>query len=227
MEQLYIMKIVLPDIFEKINGHVALAFSHQREDVAVLDMLLKCRGAEKVEIFTLDTLELFPETYAFNREVEEFFGISVKIYCPDPVLTEELENEQGEYGIRESIEKRKRCCYVRKVKSLKCALEGKSAWITGLRAEQSVTRSGLALLEYDEAHGLIKINPLVHWSEKDVSDYTEKYGLPVHPLYKAGYKSIGCFPCTRPTAEGEAPRAGRWWWEDADKKECGLHIKED
>jgi phosphoadenosine phosphosulfate reductase len=137
-----------------------------------------------------------------------------------------LEAKLGEFGIKESIGNRKECCRVRKVEGLKTALAGKSAWITGLRAGQSVTRSGLNIMEYDELHGLVKINPIARWSAEELKNYTEANNLPVHPLYKGGYKSIGCAPCTRPVAEGEDIRAGRWWWEDPDRKECGLHIKE-
>jgi phosphoadenosine phosphosulfate reductase len=217
------MTETLEKILEKITGRVALAFSHQREDVVVLDMLLKCRRKD-VEVFTLDTLKLFPETYAFNREVEKFFKIKIKRYRPDIAADRQLEDELGEFGMRESIENRKLCCRVRKVDGLKIALSGKSAWITGLRAAQSATRAELELLEYDKTHGLIKINPIVHWSEEEVKSYTEENRLPVHQLYGAGYKSIGCAPCTRPVEEWEDPRAGRWWWENAEKKECGLHY---
>lgn len=214
----------LAKILEKINGTVALAFSHQREDVAVLDMLLKCRRAD-IEIFTLDTLKLFTETYSFNNEIEKFFKVEIKRYHPDTNAARELEEELGESGIRESVEKRKRCCRVRKVDGLKTALSGKSAWITGLRAAQSVTRTEFDLLEYDKTYGLIKINPIVHWSGEDVKNYTKEHSLPVHPLYSSGYKSIGCAPCTRPVEDGEDERAGRWWWEGFEKKECGLHLR--
>jgi phosphoadenosine phosphosulfate reductase len=216
------MSGVLANILKEIKGTVALAFSHQQEDVAVLDILLKS-NRDDFEVFTLDTLKLFPETYAFNREIENFFGISIKSYAPESAVAKELEAELGEYGIRESIENRKRCCRIRKVDGLRIALTGKGAWITGLRAAQSLTRAGLEFIEYDNTHKLIKINPIVNWSDEDVRSYTEEHSLPVHPLYRAGYKSIGCAPCTRPVADGEDIRAGRWWWEDPEKKECGLH----
>jgi phosphoadenosine phosphosulfate reductase len=219
-------KNFLSNILKKINGAVALAFSHQQEDAAVLDMLLKCGIRGSFEVFTLDTLKLFPETYAFNQEVERFFGVSIKSYTPNIEIVQELERELGEYGVRDSVENRKKCCRIRKVDGLKAALAGKSAWITGLRAAQSVTRRALEPLEYDSVHELIKINPIAHLSDEELASYTKDNNLPVHPLYQLGYKSIGCACCTRPVKADEDARAGRWWWEEPDKKECGLHLRE-
>jgi phosphoadenosine phosphosulfate reductase len=214
----------LPDILSKIRGTVALAFSHQAEDAAALHLVLQC-GPESLEVFTLDTGKLFPETLAYHAEAERFFGISIKKYAPGRGAAEELEKKLGEWGMRESLENRHLCCGLRKLEPLRRALEGKSAWITGLRAAQSVTRAGLRVLEYDEQNGLIKINPLAAWTDADLAAYIERHALPVHPLYGKGFKSIGCAPCTRAVGEGEDIRAGRWWWENPEHRECGLHLK--
>jgi phosphoadenosine phosphosulfate reductase len=216
---------VLPQITGKIRGPIALAFSYQAEDVAALHLLLQC-GVEDLEVFTLDTLKLFPEIHAYHAELEQFFHINISKYVPDPDEASRLEAELGEWGMRGSLENRHLCCEVRKVKPLQKILAGKSAWVTGLRASQSVTRTDLKVLEYDEKFNLIKINPLADWSDGDLSAYIAGRGLPLNPLYAKGFKSIGCAPCTRAVEEGEDIRAGRWWWENPEHKECGLHIKE-
>jgi phosphoadenosine phosphosulfate reductase len=222
----------LSRIIRALRPPVALAFSYQAEDAAVLHLLLRAGvliagDGEPVvtEVFTLDTRRLFPETAAYHREVERFFNIDIRRYYPDPEEEKALEAELGEWGMRESLEKRRRCCDVRKVRPLERALAGKSAWITGLRAAQSVTRSGIKFLEYDEQFGLIKINPLADWSDGDLALYIEGFGLPLNPLYGRGFKSIGCAPCTRAVSEGEDIRSGRWWWELPGHKECGLHSR--
>ncbi|MDR2632155.1 MAG: phosphoadenylyl-sulfate reductase [Treponema sp.] len=220
------MKTELPDILPKIKGPIALAFSYQAEDVAALQLLLQHSPASlELEIFTLDTLKLFPETYTYHETVERFFSVSIKTYYPLPAELRQLEEKLGEWGMRGSLEDRRYCCHVRKVAPLKQALAGKSAWVTGLRAVQSLTRRNLPVLEYDPEHQLLKLNPLVSWSDEDLADYLEKQGLPLHPLYAQGFKSIGCAPCTRAVKEGEDIRSGRWWWENPEHKECGLHLK--
>jgi phosphoadenosine phosphosulfate reductase len=215
----------LPDITAKIKGPIALAFSYQAEDLAALHLLLQC-NIESLEVFTLDTKKLFPEIHAYHRDLEDFFAVPINKYSPDPAAEKNLEAKLGEWGMRESLENRHLCCQIRKVDPLGKILRGKSAWVTGLRAAQSVTRTGLAVLEYDEKFKLIKINPLAAWSEKDLAVYIEKHRLPLNPLYARGFKSIGCAPCTRAVREDEDIRAGRWWWENPEHKECGLHIKE-
>ncbi|MFP3090353.1 phosphoadenylyl-sulfate reductase [Treponema sp. TIM-1] len=214
----------LSRILRAIRGPAALAFSYQAEDAAALHLLLGCGGAG-VEVFTLNTNRLFPETAAYHREVELFFNIPIHQYYPEAEEEEKLEAELGEWGMRESLEKRRRCCEVRKVRPLARILAGKNAWVTGLRAAQSVTRSDLKLLEYDEQFGLVKINPLADWSDEDLAAYIERYRIPLNPLYAEGFKSIGCAPCTRAVREGEDIRSGRWWWELPDHKECGLHAR--
>jgi phosphoadenosine phosphosulfate reductase len=218
------MKPTVQNILDKINGTIALAFSYQAEDVAALHLLLQSK-VTSFEVFTLDTHKFFPETETYHEDVERFFHITIKRYYPDPTEVEKLEAELGEWGMRWSLENRHQCCEIRKVNPLAKALVGKSAWVTGLRQAQSITRADLTLLEYDEQYDLFKINPLVLWSDADLSEYIEANKLPVHPLYAQGFKSIGCAPCTRAVKEGEDIRAGRWWWENPEHKECGLHIK--
>jgi phosphoadenosine phosphosulfate reductase len=213
----------LARILSAIKGPLALAFSHQAEDTAALHLTLACKP-ESLEVFTLDTGKLFSETLSFHEEAEKFFGISIKKYRPAPAEIRTLENKLGLWGMRESLENRRLCCGVRKVAPLQKALEGKSAWITGLRAAQALTRADLKILEYDEANGLLKINPLAAWTDEQLSAYIRENGLPLHPLYAKGFKSIGCEPCTRAVKKGEDIRAGRWWWENSEHKECGLHI---
>jgi phosphoadenosine phosphosulfate reductase len=218
------MKQYLHNILDKTRGPAALSFSYQIEDVAALHLVLSC-GYDALEVFTLDTLRLFPETAEFHHEVERFFHITIRSYYPNKDETARLEADLGEWGVRESLENRHRCCQVRKVNQLDTALAGKSAWITGLRRAQAVTRSNLPVLEYDEQYELFKINPLFDWSNEELALYMEEHSLPTHPLYRQGFKSIGCAPCTRAVKEGEDIRAGRWWWENPEHKECGLHLK--
>jgi phosphoadenosine phosphosulfate reductase len=214
---------VLSDILEKINGDLVLAFSYQAEDVVVLHLLKTCTS-RSVEVFTLDTHKLFPETAAYHATVERFFAVNIRRHTPEDAQILQLEADLGQWGMRHSLANRHRCCDVRKVRPLAGALGGKSAWITGLRAAQSVTRADVRVLEYDAAHRLFKINPLALWSEKAVFDYVARHQLPLHPLYDAGFRSIGCAPCTRAIGADEDIRAGRWWWENPDHKECGLHL---
>jgi phosphoadenosine phosphosulfate reductase len=214
----------LSRILKALRGPAALAFSYQAEDAAALHLLLRC-GGEGAEVFTLDTRRLFPETADYHRELERFFNIAIHRYFPDPEEEARLDADLGEWGMRESLEKRRRCCDVRKVRPLKRLLAGKSAWVTGLRAAQSITRSDLKRLEYDEQFGLVKINPLADWSDEDLAAYIERYRIPLNPLYAQGFKSIGCAPCTRAVREGEDIRSGRWWWELPGHKECGLHPR--
>lgn len=212
------------DCLCEVKGSITLAFSHQAEDVVVLDLLLK-HYPRSFEVFTLETGKLFTQTLAFHEEVERFFNLTIQKYHPSPKALLELERELGEWGMRESLENRHRCCRVRKIEPLKEALKGKSAWVTGLRAEQSITRAELKSVEFDETFDLLKFNPLSTWSETEVFEYIKEHALPLHPLYAEGYRSIGCSPCTRAIEAGEELRAGRWWWENPEHKECGLHLK--
>jgi phosphoadenosine phosphosulfate reductase len=216
---------LLQQIVSKIDGKIALSFSYQAEDTAVLHLLSQCR-IKSLEVFTLDTGKLFDECEKLHKETEEFFKIPIKRYLPKVDDVKDLENRLGDWGMRESLQNRHLCCHIRKVEPLSRALEGKSAWVTGLRAAQSVTRSELKIVEYDEKFNLFKINPIAFWSDEELFGYIKEYNLPLNPLYLKGFKSIGCKPCTRAVKEGEDIRAGRWWWENPEHKECGLHIKE-
>ncbi|MDR3346557.1 MAG: phosphoadenylyl-sulfate reductase [Campylobacteraceae bacterium] len=216
---------LLQQITSKIKGKVALSFSYQAEDVVVLHLLLQC-GVKSLEVFTLDTGKHFPQSEEFHKEVEEFFGITIKRYLPNQNSVKSLEKKLGLWGMRDSLENRHLCCHIRKVEPLKRALKNKSAWVTGLRASQSVTRSDLKIVEFDENFSLFKINPIAFWSEKQTFDYIKEYNLPLNSLYHQGFKSIGCAPCTRAVGKDDDVRSGRWWWEEPEHKECGLHIKE-
>jgi len=205
-------------------GPVALACSFSVEDVVIIDLLQQI--APETRIFALDTGRLNEETYEVAEAVRERYGVSIDWYFPERAAVEQLEREKGLFSFRESLENRHQCCRIRKVEPLGRALAGLSGWITGLRSEQSVTRAALAPLEIDEAHGgMVKINPLAAWSEAQVWDYAKAQRIPVNRLHSQGYPSIGCAPCTRAIQPGEQARAGRWWWENPEHKECGLHRK--
>jgi phosphoadenosine phosphosulfate reductase len=208
-----------------IRGPVALAFSYQAEDTVALDLLRRLR-VEELEVFTLDTRRLFPELEKYHGEIESFFGVTVERRYPDAEEERELEAVQGEFGMRESLQARRLCCRIRKVKPLAQFLRGKSAWVTGLRSSQASTRSDMRDIEYDGQFKLLKLNPLVHWSEDEVNRYIDERGLPRNPLYAKGFRSIGCAPCTRPVKPGEDVRAGRWWWENPENRECGCMVKD-
>jgi phosphoadenosine phosphosulfate reductase len=215
---------MLSRILRLINGKIALSFSYQTEDIVALDLALKA-GAKDIEIFALDTLKHFRECLEYHKAVESFYGVKIKRYKPNRSSLDGLEQKLGEFGMRESLENRRECCHIRKVEPLGRALRGKAAWITGLRAAQSATRSAIQIVEFDEKYALFKINPIASWSEREVFDYIARNNLPINSLYNRGFRSVGCAPCTRAVQEGEDIRAGRWWWENPEHKECGLHIK--
>jgi phosphoadenosine phosphosulfate reductase len=202
---------------------VALASSFGAEDVVLVDMLTRVSGTPR--IFAIDTGRLPEATYEVMDRVRERYGVAIEVYYPQRAAVERLEREAGFYSFRKSLEARHRCCHIRKVEPLRRALVGLDAWITGLRRDQSVTRSAVQVMERDGAHGgIVKINPLVDWREEQVWAYIRKNNVPYNLLHDQGYPSIGCGPCTRAIAPGEHPRAGRWWWEPATQKECGLHV---
>ncbi len=177
-----------------------------------------------ISVFTLDTGRLFDETYALIAETEARFGIRIKMFAPRHEDVEELVNAGGTNLFRQSLESRKQCCTVRKVYPLSRALEGKKAWMAGLRRDQSVTRNDLRVVDWDDAHGLVKINPMLEWTEREVWNYIHENDVPYNLLLNRGFASIGCAPCTRAIRPGEDIRAGRWWWEEAENKECGIHL---
>ena len=209
---------------EAAKGIVKLACSFSVEDTVIIDMIHK--DGLPIGIFALDTGRLNEETYEVADAITERYGIRIDWYFPKNDAVEKLEREKGLYSFRESLENRHECCGIRKVEPLGRALAGLAGWVTGLRREQSVTRTDLAPIEIDENHGgILKINPLLEWSEEQVWDYAKQQHVPVSRLYDQGYRSIGCAPCTRAVAPGEHARAGRWWWENPEHKECGLHRK--
>jgi phosphoadenosine phosphosulfate reductase len=208
---------------ETFGTRAVFASSFGAEDVVVLEMI--SRVARGIRIITLDTGRLHEETYDVMERIRRRYDLRIEVYFPDRHRVEELLRSEGFYSFRKSIEARKACCRIRKVEPLERALEGASAWITGLRRQQSVTRTRLATVEVDEAHGgILKLNPLADWSWEQVWDYIRSRDIPYNLLHDRGFPSIGCAPCTRAVAPGEDLRAGRWWWESPEHKECGLHV---
>lgn len=216
---------VLTHFLQTYKGRIALATSYGAEDQVLTDMIVKIDPISK--IFSLDTGRLPEETYALMDQTNRKYGIRAEVFFPDETALEALYKQQGINGFRESIENRKMCCQVRKLDPLRRALSGLEVWITGLRRSQSPTRETMQLVEWDEANALIKLNPLIEWSEEMVWDYIKKHKVPYNVLHDQGYPSIGCAPCTRAICEGEDLRAGRWWWENPEHKECGLHLKKE
>lgn len=176
-----------------------------------------------IEIFTLDTGRLFPETYSLMERMHEKYGKRIKAYFPQQADLEKLVTEKGPNSFYDSVENRKSCCHIRKVEPLDRALAGMDCWITGIRAQQSPERSGLPIVEWDEAHRLVKFHPLLHWTLDEVKTFIARHQVPYNSLHDRGFVSIGCAPCTRAIRAGEDFRAGRWWWENNTGKECGLH----
>jgi phosphoadenosine phosphosulfate reductase len=205
------------------HAPAALSSSLAVEDMVITDAIL--RGGHAIEIFTLDTGRLHAETLAVLPRVRDRYGYEVRVYRPDAAAVNSYVDEFGLDAFYESIELRQRCCHIRKVEPLKRALAGKQAWVTGMRRAQSVTRHDLPESEYDAQYGLWKFNPLADWSEAEVWQYIREFQVPYNALQDQGYRSIGCAPCTRATTVGEDVRAGRWWWEDPESKECGLHKR--
>ncbi|MDX9771509.1 MAG: phosphoadenylyl-sulfate reductase [Tenuifilaceae bacterium] len=214
---------ILKFCLERFKGAIALSSSLGLEDQVLTDMVVKIDSG--ATIFTLDTGRLFPETYDLIDRTCSKYKVKIKVYFPNREDVEEMVNQKGINLFYHSVENRKECCRIRKLVPLKRAFQGLDAWICGLRRDQSVTRKDMQTVEWDETNGLIKINPLINWSEQDAWDYVNEHSVPVNPLHKKGYPSIGCLPCTRAIEPGEDVRAGRWWWENPETKECGLHKK--
>jgi phosphoadenosine phosphosulfate reductase len=210
---------------ERFGRRVALASSFGAEDMVLIDMMMKADS--KARIVTLDTGRLPQETYNVMDAVREKYGATIEVFFPQAADVQSMVAAHGMNLFYRSIELRKQCCGVRKMEPLKRALSGLEAWMTGLRREQSVTRTGVSTIEWDEANQLIKFNPLVSWSGDEVWAYIRDHNVPYNALHDRGYPSIGCAPCTRAVQPGEAERAGRWWWENPDSRECGLHVSTD
>ena len=215
---------VLQWAVKEFHPRLGLASSFGAEDVVLIDLLVKINP--EATIFTLDTGRLNEETYEVMERIRQKYGISIKSYFPSMEKVQSLERGKGFYSFRQSIENRKECCGIRKVEPLNRALSELDAWITGLRRAQAVTRTETPKVEVDAAHNnMIKVNPLTDWSESQVWDYIKANDVPYNKLHDLNYPSIGCSPCTRAVKPGEDIRAGRWWWENPEQKECGLHVK--
>lgn len=213
---------VLKFVAENHECKAAFSTSLGSEDQVVTDMLVKIDKC--VKIFTLDTGRQFYEIYDTLDKTNAKYGIKIDIMFPRAKDVEEMVKEKGINLFYESIENRKLCCNIRKLKPLKKALKGYDVWITGIRREQSVTREDMQLFEWDNDLQMVKVNPLIDWLEADIWHYIREHKVPYNILHDKGYPSIGCAPCTRAVEKGENPRNGRWWWENPDTKECGLHL---
>ncbi|MBE32809.1 phosphoadenylyl-sulfate reductase [bacterium] len=212
---------VLTFLLEKYDKKVILASSLGLEDQVLTHRLLSLN--KEARIFVLDTLRLNDETYDVLNETKKKYQFEYEIYYPNKRAVNKLTKEKGVNSFYESITNRKECCAIRKLEPLQRVLKTVDVWITGLRKDQSITRINMELFEYDEQHNILKVNPLINWSYDDVWEAINQYDIPYNKLHNKGYPSIGCDPCTRAIKLGEDLRAGRWWWEAADQKECGLH----
>lgn len=210
-------------ICELFPGKVVFSSSLGQEDQVITDAIFK--NDLPVKIFTLDTGRLFSESYELLERTTARYKKPIRVYFPEASDVEEFVTTKGVNSFYESVENRKECCNIRKVKPLSRALQGAEVWITGVRAEQSDTRKDMPMIEWLEDKQLYKFNPLLHWTYAEVVDYLKEFYVPYNPLHDKGFISIGCAPCTRAIEPGEDPRAGRWWWE-ASQKECGLHTEE-
>jgi len=206
------------------HGRVCYASSLGPESIVLTDLIWT--QAPAVEIFTIDTGRLYPQTHELIERLHRRYGRSMKIYHPDARELESWVERHGINGFRDTLERRLGCCAVRKLEPFRRAVAGFSAWVTGIRAEQSASRALARAAAWDEAHGLYKVSPLLAWRETDVWAYIHAHGLPFHRLHEAGYPSIGCAPCTRAVPPGADPRSGRWWWEQESARECGLHPRQ-
>ena len=208
-------------VYQSHPSETVFSTSFGIEDQVITDLIAKY--AVGVNIFTLDTGRLFPETYSLWSTTIEKYALKINTFSPDADVLNDFLATHGPNSFYTSVEQRKKCCEIRKVRPLQKALAGNKIWITGIRAEQSPNRDGMKMLEWDEANQLIKFHPLMNWTHEEVKAYVAKNNVPYNPLHDRGFVSIGCAPCTRAIKEGEDFRAGRWWWEDNSKKECGLH----
>ena len=212
-------------VADVVQGKVRFSSAFGQEDQVIIDAI--CRHNINIEVFTLDTGRLFPETYQLIDHTRARYNKTIKIFYPQANELEDLTTKKGMHSFYDSPENRKECCFIRKVEPLKRALSSTQVWVTGLRSDQSTNRQRFPLLEWDEGHQVVKFNPIIHWSIDEVLDYLKAYKVPYNSLHDKGFISIGCAPCTRAIKPGEHPRAGRWWWESS-QKECGLHqVKSD
>ena len=210
---------------ELYPGEVVFSTSFSQEDQIISHFIFE--EVLNIQVFTLDTGRLFPETYSTWSRTLEKYNLPVTAYYPDNHTLQQFVTEKGPNSFYESVENRKQCCFIRKVEPLQRALKNKKIWITGIRAAHSPDRSNMPQTEWDSANNIIKYHPLLHWTTDEVTAFIDKHNIPYNPLHDRGFVSIGCAPCTRAVKPGEDFRAGRWWWEDAAKKECGLHVHEE
>ena len=217
MEVFDIMQMLCKDYTDKVVFSSSFGLEDQVISHIIFSNLLP------VKVFTLDTGRMFAETYATHSRTIEKYNKKIEVFFPESTDIEKLITEKGPLSFYHSIENRKECCYLRKIKPLKRALQGNEVWITGLRAEQSESRNKVTLFEWDESNMIIKYNPLIYWTSIQVKEFIKINQIPYNVLHDKGFPSIGCQPCTRKVNEGEGFRAGRWWWENNSKKECGLH----
>lgn len=215
----------LRTLAELFPGDVIFSTSLGYEDQVITDMILA--NDIPIKIFTLDTGRMFSETYSVWKKTNDRYATTIETYFPKADAVEKLMTEKGPYSFYDSVENRKECCGIRKVEPLNRALKGNKIWITGIRADQSANRQTMTQLEWDESHQLFKFHPLMDWTFEQVKQYVKDNHVPYNPLHDRGFVSIGCQPCTRALQPGEDFRAGRWWWEDNSKKECGLHTHEE
>ena len=216
---------VLLALTKQFPGQVIFSSSFSYEDQVITHKILN--NNLPIKIFTLDTGRLVPETYSVWRATNEKYNTHIKAYYPDALPLEKFVEKKGPNAFYESVENRKDCCYIRKVAPLKRALKDNAIWITGLRAEHSADRHNMPQVEWDESNNIIKYHPILHWTTEQVKQFINENDIPYNILHDKGFVSIGCAPCTRAVRPGEDFRAGRWWWEDNSKKECGLHIHID
>jgi len=213
---------VLSQLAARFPDEIVFSTSFGLEDQVITHLIFE--NNLPIRVFTLETGRLFQETYyTWNRTLERYQK-NIETYFPDTGALQQLTTEKGPSSFYESVENRKECCRIRKIEPLQRALVGSACWITGIRADQSDNRLGMSNVEWDNNNGLLKVHPLYHWTLEQVKGYITANNIPYNPLHDKGFPSIGCAPCTRAVREGEDFRAGRWWWEDQSKKECGLHA---
>ncbi len=206
----------------QFKGKLKLSTAFGKEGQVLIHMI--ATHSFPIEIFTIDTGRLFPETYELMDKTRMRYGVKINTYYPNTHQLQTLVTQKGSHSFYESVENRKECCFIRKVEPLTRALLDADVWITGLRASQSEHRQRQKMVEWNEQHQAIKYNPLIDWSKEQVDDYLKTHKVPYNKLHDQGFASIGCLPCTRAVEAGEDERAGRWWWEKGDK-ECGLHVR--
>lgn len=214
---------VIRFFLDYFKDKISLSTSLGLEDQVLTQMVASINPATK--IFTLDTGRMFPENYDLISTTSKKYKVNIEVFFPESHEVEHMVSSKGINLFYDSIGNRKLCCYVRKLKPLSRALKGKKAWITGIRHNQSITRNDIKLIQWDQNNELLKINPLINWTEEELNDYINLNNIPTNPLHKKGYASIGCQPCTRAIEPDEDIRAGRWWWENPETKECGLHKR--